>query len=137
MDEPPFALVRLALPASIVAKGGSFFTVSTLVLFSSTSIACGFLVKKKRRRPNASSAIRTNPSPPSAAIWAFPLPAIFPGYSANTPPSAQGNIGKNMRDDRLFRQEWPRATFIERWKGHYTHSLLKVLRHRNCKSPRN
>ena len=47
MDEPPFALVRLALPASIVAKGGSFFTVSTLVLFSSTSIACGFLVNKK------------------------------------------------------------------------------------------
>ena len=46
MDEPPFALGRLALPASIVAKGGSFFTVSTLVLFSSTSIACGFLVKK-------------------------------------------------------------------------------------------
>lgn len=48
MDEPPFALVRLALPASIVAKGGSFFTVSTLVLFSSTSIACGFLVKKNK-----------------------------------------------------------------------------------------
>lgn len=56
MDEPPFALVRLALPASIVAKGGSFFTVSTLVLFSSTSIACGSYMKSKglpviRREP--------------------------------------------------------------------------------------
>ena len=51
MDEPPFAFVRLALPASIVAKGGSFFTVSTLVLFSSTSIACGFLVNTRKRPP--------------------------------------------------------------------------------------
>lgn len=58
MDEPPFALVRLALPASIVAKGGSFFTVSTLVLFSSTSIACGFLVNKKARAlPKQGSAL--------------------------------------------------------------------------------
>ena len=47
MDEPPFALGRLALPASIVAKGGSFFTVSTLVLFSSTSIACGSYMKRR------------------------------------------------------------------------------------------
>ena len=44
MDEPPFALsMRLALPASIIAKGGSFSTVSTLRLYSSTSLACGFL----------------------------------------------------------------------------------------------
>ena len=43
MDEPPFALsMRLALPASIIAKGGSFSTVSTLRLYSSTSLACGF-----------------------------------------------------------------------------------------------
>ena len=48
MDEPPFALsMRLALPASIIAKGGSFSTVSTLRLFSSTSIACGFLYEKE------------------------------------------------------------------------------------------
>ena len=59
MDEPPFALGRLALPASIVAKGGSFFTVSTLVLFSSTSIACGFLVNKQ---PRASRALGTYPT---------------------------------------------------------------------------
>lgn len=43
LDEPPFALsMRLALPASIIAKGGSFSTVSMLQLYSSTSLACGF-----------------------------------------------------------------------------------------------
>ena len=49
MDEPPFALsMRLALPASIIAKGGSFSTVSTLRLYSSTSLACGFLYEIKK-----------------------------------------------------------------------------------------
>ena len=44
MDEPPFALVcGWRYPLLIIAKGGSFSTVSTLRLFSSTSIACGFL----------------------------------------------------------------------------------------------
>ena len=47
MDEPPFALsMRLALPASIIAKGGSFSTVSMLRLYSSTSLTCVFLMKK-------------------------------------------------------------------------------------------
>ena len=49
MDEPPFALsMRLALPASIIAKGGSFSTVSTLRLYSSTSLACGFSYENKK-----------------------------------------------------------------------------------------
>jgi hypothetical protein len=49
MDEPPFALsMRLALPASIIAIGGSFSTVSTLRLYSSTSLACGFSYEEKR-----------------------------------------------------------------------------------------
>ena len=43
-------VVRLALPASILAKGGSFFSVSTLVLYSSTSIACGFVVNEKHAK---------------------------------------------------------------------------------------
>ena len=44
MDEPPFALVcGWRYPLLIIAKGGSFSTVSTLRLFSSTSLACGFL----------------------------------------------------------------------------------------------
>lgn len=48
MDEPPFALsMRLALPASIIAKGGSFSTVSMLRLYSSTSLACGFSYESK------------------------------------------------------------------------------------------
>jgi hypothetical protein len=51
MDEPPFALsMRLALPASIIAKGGSFSTVSTLRLYSSTSLACGFSYEAKERQ---------------------------------------------------------------------------------------
>ena len=50
MDEPPFALsMRLALPASIIAKGGSFSTVSMLRLYSSTSLACGFSYEKDPR----------------------------------------------------------------------------------------
>ncbi|MDY2681589.1 MAG: hypothetical protein SOV54_02425, partial [Faecalibacterium prausnitzii] len=48
MDEPPFALVcGWRYPLLIIAKGGSFSTVSTLRLFSSTSIACGFLYELK------------------------------------------------------------------------------------------
>ena len=44
LDEPPFALVcGWRYPLLIIAKGGSFSTVSTLRLFSSTSLACGFL----------------------------------------------------------------------------------------------
>ena len=39
--------VRLALPAFIIAKGGPFFTFSTLVLYSSTSLACGFIIEEK------------------------------------------------------------------------------------------
>ena len=49
MDEPPFALVcGWRYPLLIIAKGGSFSTVSTLRLFSSTSLACGFLYEQKR-----------------------------------------------------------------------------------------
>ena len=48
MDEPPFALVcGWRYPLLIIAKGGSFSTVSTLRLFSSTSLACGFLYEQK------------------------------------------------------------------------------------------
>ena len=48
MDEPPFALVcGWRYPLLIIAKGGSFSTVSTLRLFSSTSIACGFLYERQ------------------------------------------------------------------------------------------
>jgi hypothetical protein len=51
MDEPPFALVcGWRYPLLIIAKGGSFSTVSTLRLYSSTSIACGFLYEKDRFR---------------------------------------------------------------------------------------
>ena len=58
MDEPPFALsMRLALPASIITKGGSFSTVSMLRLFSSTSIACGFLYESM----NKSGALQKAP----------------------------------------------------------------------------
>ena len=47
MDEPPFALVcGWRYPLLIIAKGGSFSTVSTLRLYSSTSLACGFLYEK-------------------------------------------------------------------------------------------
>ena len=49
MDEPPFALVcGWRYPLLIIAKGGSFSTVSTLRLYSSTSIACGFLYENRR-----------------------------------------------------------------------------------------
>lgn len=49
MDEPPFALVcGWRYPLLIIAKGGSFSTVSTLRLYSSTSIACGFLYEEKQ-----------------------------------------------------------------------------------------
>ena len=48
MDEPPFALVcGWRYPLLIIAKGGSFSTVSTLQLYSSTSIACGFLYEEE------------------------------------------------------------------------------------------
>ena len=47
MDEPPFALVcGWRYPLLIIAKGGSFSTVSTLRLYSSTSLACGFSYEK-------------------------------------------------------------------------------------------
>jgi hypothetical protein len=39
----PKALCGWRYPLLIIAKGGSFSTVSTLRLYSSTSIACGFL----------------------------------------------------------------------------------------------
>ena len=53
MDEPPFALVcGWRYPLLIIAKGGSFSTVSTLRLFSSTSIACGFLYEEKQSVPD-------------------------------------------------------------------------------------
>ena len=52
MDEPPFALVcGWRYPLLIIAKGGSFSTVLTLRLFSSTSIACGFLYEQKQGAP--------------------------------------------------------------------------------------
>ena len=40
-------------PLLIIAKGGSFSTVSTLRLFSSTSIACGFLYEEQKCPPRA------------------------------------------------------------------------------------
>ena len=53
MDEPPFALVcGWRYPLLIIAKGGSFSTVSTLRLFSSTSLACGFLYEEKQSVPD-------------------------------------------------------------------------------------
>ena len=53
MDEPPFALVcGWRYPLLIIAKGGSFSTVSTLRLYSSTSIACGFLYEEKQSVPD-------------------------------------------------------------------------------------
>ena len=53
MDEPPFALVcGWHYPLLIIAKGGSFFTVSTLRLYSPTSVACGFLYEQKRPDQN-------------------------------------------------------------------------------------
>ena len=52
MDEPPFALVcGWRYPLLIIAKGGSFSTVSTLRLYSSTSLACGFLYEQKLQYP--------------------------------------------------------------------------------------
>ena len=51
MDEPPFALVcGWRYPLLIIAKGGSFSTVSTLRLYSSTSIACGSLYERETER---------------------------------------------------------------------------------------
>jgi hypothetical protein len=53
MDEPPFALVcGWRYPLLIIAKGSSFSTVSTLRLYSSTSIACGFLYEEKQSVPD-------------------------------------------------------------------------------------
>ena len=52
MDEPPFALVcGWRYPLLIIAKGGSFSTVSTLRLYSSTSLACGFSYEEKQEVP--------------------------------------------------------------------------------------
>ena len=52
MDEPPFALVcGWRYPLLIIAKGGSFSTVSTLRLHSSTSLACGFSYEQKQGAP--------------------------------------------------------------------------------------
>ena len=48
--EPPFALVcGWRYPLLIIAKGGSFSTVSTLRLFSPTSITCGSLYEKSSK----------------------------------------------------------------------------------------
>ena len=50
--EPPFALVcGWRYPHLIIAKGGSFSTVSTLRLYSPTSIACGSLYEQKLQYP--------------------------------------------------------------------------------------
>ena len=58
MDEPPFALVcGWRYPLLIIAKGGSFSTVSTLRLYSSTSIACGFLYKRNRAFPTGNALL--------------------------------------------------------------------------------
>ena len=55
MDEPPFALAcGWRYPLLIIAKGGSFSTVSTLRLYSSTSIACGFLYERSGGSENQS-----------------------------------------------------------------------------------
>ena len=52
MDEPPFAFVcGWRYPLLIIAKGGSFSTVSTLRLHSSTSLACGFSYEQKQGAP--------------------------------------------------------------------------------------
>ena len=51
--EPPFALVcGWRYPLLIIAKGGSFSTVSTLRLYSPTSIACGSLYETKNPNPS-------------------------------------------------------------------------------------
>lgn len=58
MDEPPFALVcGWRYPLLIIAKGGSFSTVSTLRLYSSTSIACGFLYEEKQSVPDGERSV--------------------------------------------------------------------------------
>jgi hypothetical protein len=41
-------------PLLIIAKGGSFFILSMLRLYSSTSIACGFPYEKDRELDGAS-----------------------------------------------------------------------------------
>ena len=58
MDEPPFALVcGWRYPLLIIAKGGSFSTVSTLRLYSSTSIACGFLYEENSLKSSDSKLL--------------------------------------------------------------------------------
>ena len=58
MDEPPFALVcGWRYPLLIIAKGGSFSTVSTLRLYSSTSIACGFLYEESSLKSSDSKLL--------------------------------------------------------------------------------
>ena len=65
MDEPPFALVcGWRYPLLIIAKGGSFSTVSTLRLHSSTSLACGFSYEQKQGAPPG----RTLKNPQTTAI---------------------------------------------------------------------
>ena len=46
MGEPHFVYSTAGVVCSVLEKGDSFFTVSTLVLDLSSSTACGFVVKK-------------------------------------------------------------------------------------------
>ena len=60
MDEPPFALVcGWRYPLLIIAKGGSFSTVSTLRLYSSTSLACGFSYEVEHLRLETPQMLKT------------------------------------------------------------------------------
>ncbi|MCL0184685.1 hypothetical protein M2T59_31195, partial [Klebsiella pneumoniae] len=53
----PKALCGWRYPLLIIAKGGSFSTVSTLRLYSSTSIACGFLYEESCWRKNSPATL--------------------------------------------------------------------------------
>ena len=83
--------------------------------------------RRKRRRPNASSAILTAVPPPSGTISLFLLPRIFRGYSKNTSASRRMSTGKSMPDlhDRqvkeinaspsFFMLFYPRLPLWGRW----------------------
>ena len=120
MDEPPFALVcGWRYPLLIIAKGGSFSTVSTLRLHSSTSLACGFSYEQKQdvRHPDApcqdpqTIAICTTGRSPSERpvflCWRCDEPV--------PPAKASSRLRSNKSPSGAFKR--PNGLALARWRG--------------------
>ena len=140
MDEPPFALVcGWRYPLLIIAKGGSFSTVSTLRLFSSTSLACGFLYENK------SEALQKAPLLLSKKVLPFrdrknililndKYILVYNAYSGQTETmQAKWANLKKMEEETFAKIIIGKAdisefdTFVENWKNQGGDQILKEI----------